>query len=179
MPPCLQLWMVRQVRDRTGLHGRLLEGQWGADAPAQGSCHGRHLELGAGADAGRPAGSDRLLSGVEAHASGPANVVVAEQRALPAAKAVKCHSAKTPIRLAQRPRAMASTTGSASDHSSLARHGLAPCTCRPALSARMQVPTDGWHAPRISHCHQSRDSLALLMASTYGWKIAWERDPRS
>src|SRR5271163_2522073 len=55
------------------------------------SAHGRHDELAAGPDAGRPARRDRLEMGEEAHALGPVHVVVAEQRALPAAEAVERH----------------------------------------------------------------------------------------
>src|SRR5690242_10129883 len=55
------------------------------------SAHRRHDEVGPGPDAGRPAGRDRLQPGVEAHALGTVHVVVAEQRALPAAEAVEGH----------------------------------------------------------------------------------------
>src|SRR5689334_14831772 len=55
------------------------------------SAHGRHDEFGAGADAGRPAGGDRLQPGVEAHTLGAVHVMVAEEGALPAAEAVEGH----------------------------------------------------------------------------------------
>src|SRR3954462_11930410 len=53
--------------------------------------HGRHDEVGAGADAGWPARRDCLQAGVEAHTFGTMHVVVAEQGGLPAAEAVERH----------------------------------------------------------------------------------------
>src|SRR4029450_13623369 len=49
----------------------------------------RHHELGAGANARRPALRHRLLPRVEAHALRPVDVMVAEERRLPAAEAVE------------------------------------------------------------------------------------------
>src|SRR5438067_136974 len=56
-----------------------------------GSAHRRHDVFGAGADAGRPARGHRLQPRVEAHALAAVDGHVAEQRALPAAKAVERH----------------------------------------------------------------------------------------
>src|SRR5438552_18552567 len=53
--------------------------------------HRRHDVFGAGADAGRPARRHGLEARVEAHALGAVDGHVAEQRALPAAKAVERH----------------------------------------------------------------------------------------
>src|SRR5882757_9731549 len=55
------------------------------------SPHRRHDVFGAGADAGGPAGGHRLEAGVEAHAFGAVDRHVAEEGALPAAKAVERH----------------------------------------------------------------------------------------
>src|ERR671910_3801302 len=55
------------------------------------SPHGRHDEVGARPDTGRPARGDGLQLGVEADTLGAVHVVVAEQRGLPAAEAVERH----------------------------------------------------------------------------------------
>src|SRR3984893_5067059 len=55
------------------------------------SAHRRHDVFGTGADAGGPACGHRLEAGVEAHAFGAVHRHVAEQGALPAAKAVEGH----------------------------------------------------------------------------------------
>src|SRR3569623_3089072 len=53
--------------------------------------HRWHHEFRAGADAGRPAGRDRLEFGVEAYAFRPMHMVIAEERSFPATKRMDRH----------------------------------------------------------------------------------------
>src|SRR4030065_330361 len=53
--------------------------------------HGRHDEIGARADPGRPAGRDRFHLGIEVYALGSVHEIVPDNGTLPAPEAVKRH----------------------------------------------------------------------------------------
>src|SRR6202011_3427395 len=77
--------------EKTGGSGLRTKLQVVAGRPRGHLPHRRHDVFGAGADAGGPAGGDGLEAGVEAHAFHAVHRHVAEQGALPAAKAVERH----------------------------------------------------------------------------------------